>query len=222
LDVISVGSRFTLTRSMRCGARRLHLASHSVPRSRSTSWKCGLRLHQVDSDFDWNTPTNSPTSRRHPARSRTRVILAIVLGIGGPCAIYEIRGLCWEGLLGSIVAFAIALTVLRLPLSMWIAVVLVVGGFGSLGLIGWSGWRFQNLNVFSSYSPRLTICGRDYQPDGAVLTRLPAIFENYPTHDVMGVTPSGSAILGVGCQTTVLYIESRGPTYQPYALLGGP
>jgi hypothetical protein len=134
---------------------------------------------------------------------------------------YEIRGLCWEGLLGSLVIFAIALMLVRPPLLLWLAAVLVVGACGSLGLIGWSGWRFQSLNVFSSYSPRMTICGRDYQPVGPVYEKLPVPFKNLTQH-VMGVTPSGSAIIGAGCQTTVLYIESPGPTYRPYDLLGGP
>jgi hypothetical protein len=176
----------------------------------------------VDSDFDWDTPTEAPLSSRSRPRSRSHVILAIVLGIGGPFAIFEIRGVCWEGLLWSIVALAIALTILRPSAGVWVAVLLVAGGFSALGLIGWSGWKFHTLNVFSSYSPRLTICGRDYQPDGVEETKLPPLFKNYPSHHVMGVTPSGSAILGVGCQTTVLYIESPGPMYRPYALLGGP
>lgn len=176
----------------------------------------------MESDFDWNRPAESRIPRRRGLRPHLRAILAIALGVGGPCAIYEIRGLCWEGLLGSTVVFTIALTMLRPPLSVGIAAVLVLGGCGALGLIGWSGWRFHNLNVFSSYSPRLTICGRDYQPEGRAQRRLPMAFKNYPTKHVMGVTPSGSAILGVGCQTTLIYIESPGPMYQPYALLGGP
>jgi hypothetical protein len=168
-----------------------------------------------------NSPTQSPTSRHRLDLLHPKGIAATIVGIGGPCAVFEIRGLCWEALLGSVVIFAIALLVVRPPLSVWLAAVLVVGLFGSVGLIGWSGWRFHSLNVFSSYSPRLTICGRDYQPEGSVQRRLPAPFENLAQH-VMGVTPSGSAILDTGCQTTVLFVKSPGPTYRPYDLLGGP
>jgi hypothetical protein len=175
----------------------------------------------VDSDFDWKARTESPKSTRHRPRSRSQGILALVLGIGGPCVAYGIRGLCWESLLASIVIFAIALLAARLPLSVWLAAVLIVGACGTIGLIGWSGWRFHSLNVFSSYSPRLTFCGRFYQPEGDTRKQLPAPFKSL-TRDVMGVTPSGSAILGLGCQTTVLFVESPGPTYQPYDLLGGP
>lgn len=134
---------------------------------------------------------------------------------------YEIRGPCWEALLGSLVIIAIALMAVRPQPAAWLAVVLVVVGCGSVGLIGWSGWRFHSLNVFSSYSPRLTICGRDYQPEGSAQRQLPPPFKNLTQH-VMGVTPSGSAILGLGCPTTVLYVQSPGPTYTPYDLLGGP
>jgi hypothetical protein len=147
--------------------------------------------------------------------------IGVALGIGGPFAVCEIRGLCWEGLLGSMVIFAIGLTLVRPPLSVWFAAVLVVGVVASAGLIGWSGWRFHSLNVFSSYSPRLNICGRDYQPEGPAQLHLPTPFKTL-TRRVIGVTPSGSAILGLGCQTTVLYVESPGPTYRPYGLLGGP
>lgn len=181
----------------------------------------GFILEHMERDFDWNSPTQSPTSRRRRDLHRPKRIAAAILGIGGPCAVYEIRGLCWEALFGSIVIFAIALMVVRLPLSVWLAAVLVVSVCGSVGLIGWSGWRFHSLNVFSSYSPRLTICGRDYQPEGSAQRHLPAPFKNLTQH-VMGVTPSGSAILGAGCQTTVLFVESPGPAYRPYDLLGGP
>jgi hypothetical protein len=174
----------------------------------------------VESDFDWNAITESPMSKRHGPTSRFQVIAAIVLGIGGPCAAYELRGLCWESLLWSLAIFAISLMLVRLPFSIWLAAVLVVGVCGSVGLMGWSGWRFHSLNIFSSYSPRLTICGRDYQPEGSTQSKLPAPFKNV-TH-VMGVTPSGSAIVGWGCQTTALYIESPGPMYRTYDLLGGP
>lgn len=146
---------------------------------------------------------------------------AVVLGIGVSVAIFEIRGLCWEGLLGAILTFAIALALVRPPLSLWLAAMMVVGVIGSVGLTAWSGWRFHSLNVFSSYSPRLNICGRDYQPEGPSRSHLPAPSKN-ESQRVMGVTPSGSAILGTGCQTTVLFIESPGPKYRPYDLLGGP
>jgi hypothetical protein len=175
----------------------------------------------VDGDFDWKTHTESTKSARLRPRTRPQGILAFVVGIGGPCVVYVTRGLCWESLLASIVIFAIALLAVRLPLSVWLAAVLIVGACGTVGLVGWSGWRFHSLNVFSSYSPRLTFCGRDYQPEGDTRKRLPVPFKNL-TRDVMGVTPSGSAILGLGCQTTVLFVESPGPMYQPYDLLGGP
>jgi hypothetical protein len=150
------------------------------------------------------------------------VILALALGIGGPYALYEIRGLCWEALLGSIVIIATALWAARLPLSVWLAAVLIVGACGTIGLIGWSGWRFHNLNVFSSFSPRLTFCGRIYQPEGDPRKQLPPAPLKNLARDVMGVTPSGSEILGLGCESTVLFVESPGPTYQSYDLLGGP
>jgi len=181
----------------------------------------GLRLNRVEREFDWNSTTESPASRLRRNLRRPKVIAAAIVGIGGPFAVYEIRGLCWEGLLESVVIFAIALLMVRLPLSVWLATVLVVGMCGSVGLIGWSGWRFHSMNVFSSYSPRLTICGRDYQPEGSVERHLPASFKNLTQH-VMGVTPSGSAILGASCQTTVLFVETPGPAYAPYGLLGGP
>jgi hypothetical protein len=132
-----------------------------------------------------------------------------------------IRGLCWESFLASIVIIAIALWTMRLPLSVWLAAVLVVGACGAIGLIGWSGWRFHTLNVFSSYSPRLTYCDRIYQPEGDTRNQLPASFENV-ARDIMGVTPSGSEILGLGCNSTVLFVVSPGPTYQSYDLQGGP
>ena len=149
------------------------------------------------------------------------MIAAIVVGVGGTFGVYEIRGPCWEGLLASIVIVAIALLVFRPSLSVWLAAILVVGVVGSIGLTGWSAWKFHSFNVFSSSSPRLTICGRDYQPAGPAYSKLPAPFNNL-SHHVMGVTPSGNAILGVFCQTTVLFVESPGPKYQPYDLLGGP
>jgi hypothetical protein len=94
-----------------------NLNSNSVP----TSWKCGLRLLQVESDFDWSALSESPMSRRHRPASSSQVIAAIVLGIGGPCAAYELRGLCWEALLWSLVIFAIALMLVRLPRCSWLA-----------------------------------------------------------------------------------------------------
>jgi hypothetical protein len=172
----------------------------------------------VDRDFDGKTHIESPKSMRH--RTRFQMLLAAVLGIGGSCVVCEIRGLCWESLLASIVIIAIALW-MRLPLSVWLAAVLVVGACGAISLIGWSGWRFQTLNVFSSYSPRLTYCDRIYQPEGDTRNQLPVSFENL-ARDVMGVTPSGSEILGLGCNSTVLFVVSPGPTYQSYDLLGGP
>jgi hypothetical protein len=178
-------------------------------------------IWRMDGAFDWEMPTESPKSTRHRHRTRFQAILAIVFAIGGPYVAYEIRGLCWEALLASIVIFAIALLAAQLPPSVWLAGVLIIGSCGTIGLIGWSGWRFHSLNIFSAYSPRLTFCGRIYQPEGDTRKQLPAPFKIL-TRDVMGVTPSGSAILGLGCQTTVLFVESPGPTYQPYDLLGGP
>jgi hypothetical protein len=172
------------------------------------------------SDFDWETPTESTTATRRPV-PHSRVVLAIVAGVGGPCAFFEIRGLCWEALIASFVIFAIALMSLRLPLSVWLAAVLIVGACGTVGLMGWSGWRFHSLNVFSSSSPRLTFCGRTYQPTSNTWKQLPSPFKGL-TRDVLGVTPSGSAILGLGCSTTVIIVESPGPSYQSYDLLGGP
>lgn len=165
--------------------------------------------------------TDARTTRDDRLQYRVRVVAVMVLGIGGPCAVCEIRGLCWEAWLGSIVIVAIALTLLRPSPSMWLAAVLVIGACGSVGLMGWSGWRFHSLNVFSSYSPRLIICGRAYQPEGPTRRRLPAPFKGLSQH-VIGVTPSGGAILGAGCQTTVLFVESPGPLYRSYDLLGGP
>jgi len=150
-----------------------------------------------------------------------RVVLATALGIGGPSVVFEIRGLCWEALLASIVIVAFALLVIRLPRSVWLASVLIVGAFGIIGLIGWSGLRFHSLNVFSSYSSRLTYCGRTYQPEGVPRKKLPVTFTILTRH-VEGVTPSGSAILGLGCQSTVLFVKSSRSTYQSYDLLGGP
>jgi hypothetical protein len=175
----------------------------------------------VEGHFDWNSPIRLSTSRLRRELHRPKVIAAAIFGIGGPCTVYAIRGLCWEALLGNIVIFAIALMVVRPSFSVWLAAVLVVSMCGSLGLIGWSALRFRSLNVFSSYSPRVTICGRQYEPEGSAQTHLPAPFKNL-THNVMGVTPSGSAVLGVGCQTTVLFVQSPGPVYLPYDLLGGP
>lgn len=175
----------------------------------------------MERHFDWNSLTEERTSSLSRRRHRAWVSASVALAIVGPFAILEIRGLCWEGVLGSLVIFAVALACVRPPLSIFIAAVLVVGACGSVGLVGWSGWRFHSLNVFSSTSPRLTICGRDYQPEGPALAKLPAPFKNLTQH-VMGVTPSGSAILGVVCQTTVLFVESPGPIFQPYDLLGGP
>jgi hypothetical protein len=172
-------------------------------------------------EFDWDMPVETRTSNRYHYGRRSKVLVAIILAIAGPFAAWEIRGLCWEALVGSIVIFAIGLAVLRLPFSVWLAALLVVGACGSAGLIGWSGWRFHSQNIFSSYSPRLTICGRDYQPEGPTQRHLPVPFKSLTQH-VIGVTPSGSAILGADCQTTVLYIESPGPMYRPYDLLGGP
>jgi hypothetical protein len=173
----------------------------------------------VDTDLDQSASTATRVRRRR--WRRYEAFAAIVVGVGGPFGVYEIRGLCWEGLLASIVIAAIALLVSRPSLSVWFTAMLVISVLGSIGLVGWSGWRFHSLNVFSSYSPRLTICGRDYQPAGPAHSQLPTSF-NSLTHDVMGVTPSGSAILGDSCQTTVLFVESPGPKYQPYDLLGGP
>jgi hypothetical protein len=174
----------------------------------------------MESELEWNAPTETASIRGKRRWRRPEVIAAIVLVVGGPLAVFEVRGLCWEGLLGSLVIFAIALVLVRPPLSLWLAAVLAVGACGSVGLMVWSGWRFHNLNVFSSYSPRLTYCDRDYQPSGPSRGSLSA-FQDVTQH-VLGVTPSGSAIIGTGCQTTILFIESPGPTYRPYDLLGGP
>ena len=171
----------------------------------------------MDADFD----RIATTGIRVPRRNRIHALAAIVLGVGGPIGVYEIRGPCWEGLLGSLVGVAIALALIRPPLSLWLTVVLVMSVGGSVGLIGWSRWRFDSVNVFSSYSPRLAICGRDYQPEGPTFRKLPVAFKDLTQH-VMGVTPSGSAIIGTGCQTTVLFVVSPGPNYRSYDLLGGP
>jgi hypothetical protein len=175
----------------------------------------------VAGHFDWNVPIRLTRSRLRRESRRPSVVAATILGIGGPCIVFAIRGPCWEALLGSIAVSAIALALIRPPFSMWLAAVLVVSMCGSVGLIGWSAWRFRSVNVFSSYSPRLTMCERQYEPEGSAQTQLTAPFKNL-THHVMGVTPSGSAVLGAGCQTTVLFVKSPGPVYQPYDLLGGP
>ena len=175
----------------------------------------------MDSDIDWNAPAISPPSGHRRVLDRPRSITVILLAIVASIAVVWIRGICWEALLGVVIVLAFALAMLRPPLSVWLATVLALIALGSVGLIGWSGLRFHSLNVFSSYSPRLTVCERDYQPAGSLREKLPAPFHDLTRH-VMGVTPSGSAILGVGCQTTVLFVESPGPKYQPYDLLGGP
>lgn len=181
----------------------------------------GLRLERVERNSDSLSRPGSPTSRVLRDLRRPKVITSVILGVAGICAVYEYRGLCWEASLAFIAIFAIALLVVRPSFSNWLAAVLVVGVCCSFGLIGWSAWRFHSLNVFSSYSPRLTFCGRDYQPEGPAQQRLPAPFENL-VHHLVGVTPSGSAIIGAGCGATVLFIEAPGPEYKPYDLLGGP
>lgn len=100
------------------------------------------------------------------------------------------------------------------------AAVLAAASIGVVGLMGWSALKFHSVDIFSSNSSRLTFCGRVYEPEGVASRQLLALSTGKEPY-VMGVTPSGSAILGNGCETS-LWVRSSGPTYQAYDMLGGP
>ena len=72
-------------------------------------------------DFIDNALNESATLKRRRRLRRPNVIAAMILGVGGPFAIYESRGPCWETLLVSLVVFSIALFLVRPRFSVWLA-----------------------------------------------------------------------------------------------------
>jgi hypothetical protein len=152
--------------------------------------------------------------------ARPRLALAIIVGLILPFAIWWIRGICWESLVGSIVVFAIGTIVLRAPFALWLATLAVVIALGTVGLLGWSALNFHSVNVFSSSYSRISYCGRNFEVEGPITSHMRMIGDA-PT-GVVGVTPSGSAIIGTGACLSTLWVRSPGPRFQSFNLEGGP
>lgn len=152
--------------------------------------------------------------------TRLRLALTIVVSLILPIALCWIRGFCWESLVGSIVLFAIGTFVLRAPLALWLATMAVVTTIGTVGLLSWSALDFHSVNVFSSSYSRLSYCGRDFEAEGPIVSHIRTTGDA-PIR-VVGVTPSGSAILGTGACLSTLWVKSPGPKFQSFDLEGGP
>ena len=152
--------------------------------------------------------------------TRLRLTLAIVVCLILPIAICWIRGTCWESLVGSIVVFAVGTFVLRAPFALWLATMAFVTTIGTVGLLSWSALNFHSVNVFSSSYSRISYCGRDFEAEGPIVSHIRTIGDA-PIRDV-GVTPSGSAIIGTGVCLSTLWVKSPGPKFQSFDLEGGP
>jgi hypothetical protein len=152
--------------------------------------------------------------------TRPRLAFTIVVSLILPIAICWIRGICWESLVGSLVAFALGTVVLRAPIALWLATMAVVVTIGTVGLLGWSALNFHSVNVFSSTYSRISYCGRDFEAEGPVASHIRT--DGDAPIRVVGVTPSGSAILGSGSCLSSLWVKSPGPRFQSFDLEGGP
>jgi len=152
--------------------------------------------------------------------TRLRLALAIIVSLILPVAICWIRGICWESLVGSVVVFAIGTIMLRAPFALWLATMAVVTTIGTVGLLSWSALNFHSVNVFSSSYARISFCGRDFEAEGPIASHMTRI--NDAAIRVVGVTPSGSAIIGTGACLSTLWVESPGPKFQSFDLEGGP
>jgi hypothetical protein len=169
--------------------------------------------------FSGNSQLTIPAFRLSDV-GRLRLALAIIVSLILPIAIFWIRGICWESLVGSLVVFAIGTIVLRAPLALWLASMAVVTTFGTVGLLSWSALNFHTVNVFSSSYSRLSFCGRDFEAEGTITSHMNTIGEA-PTR-IVGVTPSGSAIISTGACLSTLWVMSPGPKFQSFDLEGGP
>jgi hypothetical protein len=150
--------------------------------------------------------------------SGVRIALALVVSLILPLSIFWIRGICWESLVASIVVFAIGTIVLRAPIALWLATLAFVVTIGTVGLLGWSVLNFHTVNVFSSSYSRISFCGRDFEAEGPSTSQV----IGGARRRVVGVTPSGSAILSSGACLSTLWVRSPGPTFQSFDLEGGP
>ena len=169
--------------------------------------------------FSGNSQLTIPAFRLSDV-GRLRLALAIIVSLILPIAICWIRGICWESLVGSLVVFAIGTIVLRAPFALWLATMAVVTTFGTVGLLSWSALNFHTVNVFSSSYSRLSFCGRDFEAEGPITSHMNTIGEAPPR--VVGVTPSGSAIISTGACLSTLWVMSPGPKFQSFDLEGGP
>jgi hypothetical protein len=152
--------------------------------------------------------------------SRFRLALSIVASLFLPIAIFWSRGICWEALAASIVVFAVGTAILRAPLVLWLATLAVVITVGTVGLLSWSAVNFHSVTIFSSSYSRLSYCGRDFEAEGPITSHM--ITSGDAKTRVVGVTPSGSAIVGTGACLSALWVKSPGPRFQSFDLEGGP
>jgi hypothetical protein len=144
--------------------------------------------------------------------SKTRKLAALLAVVGIPMVVVLCRGICWESLLAFMIVLPLVLTLVRLPVTTWLRVVVSAWALAALALVGWSGLQFHTLNVFSKSPPRITWCGRPYIFDGSFAPGA-AVAE-------IGVTPSGESILGRGCSEGQgpIWIKTGEHSYRSYSL----
>lgn len=135
-------------------------------------------------------------------------------------AVFWYRGICWESLAVALVLVATAVALMKVPFTVWLATVAIVSVLATLGLMGWSELRFHSVDLFSSNYPRISFCGRDFGRAGSLRKDLPSLTRG--VERVVGVTPSGSALINSGACLSTLWVRSPGPRYQEFDLLGGP
>jgi hypothetical protein len=199
------------------GGRTLSRSGHIIGRGRKRRSSLCVVMTQLKSATSWYQP--QPTIWDRIPRPRRWTSLLVIVGV--PAVAVIVRGFCWE-------AFAIALPVVALLLApllverrIWFVAVVGHMVLGLLVLSGWSMSQSGTVDLFTQSPPRLTLCGRFYAQEGAPVAR-PTQPVATATNRELGVTISGNAILGTGCDTTVLWVQSTATTYQAYDLEGGP
>lgn len=156
-----------------------------------------------------------------PAASRStpwwKVVAALVALVALPALTVWVRGICWESAVISAAALLAVLLLLRVG-TFAVVLAMIVLLLPSMGLlVAWSRLDFHTFNVLGPPST-IAYCHRFYDQGSSVGQ---SALEGPALHDV-GVTPSGSAVLASGCDTTRIWIQTSANTYVGYGLQGGP
>lgn len=152
----------------------------------------------------------------NPVRGRQVAAVALAV-VAVPVLVAWARGICWESVVISASVLAAVLLLLRVRLGHVALVVPPLAALALVLLVGWSWYTDRSVDVFGPPA-NLSYCGRSYQ-EGSVVG--PSEVSEHHVHEV-AVVPSGSAVLALGCDTTLLWVQLGGTTYRAYDLEGGP